>query len=323
MKVDSHSSSLRGVIQRGIVTIGNFDGVHIGHQVLLRRLKELARQMNGESVVLTFDPHPLKVLAPDRCPPLLQTRSQKLEILEKQGVDRVILYPFTRELSRMKADEFVREILVGELQMAAILVGEDFSFGYRRQGNVALLRELSATYGYRVLPIAEEVRGEEIVSSTRVREAVTTGEMEMAASLLGRQYQVCGEVIEGLKLGKKLGYPTANIRVENELLPPNGVYAVDFILGPRHIPGASSLGIRPTIDTGESPEKRTPLLEVHLLDFDDAIYGELCRVDFYQRVRPERQFNDIAELVAQMARDVEICREILSDRIPNRGGPVE
>lgn len=223
----------------------------------------------------------------------------------------------------MKADEFVREILVGELQMAAILVGEDFSFGYRRQGNVALLRELSATYGYRVLPIAEEIRGEEIVSSTRVREAVTAGEMEMAASLLGRPYQVCGEVIEGLKLGKKLGYPTANIRVDNELLPPNGVYAVDFILGGRHIPGASSLGIRPTIDTGVSPEKRTPLLEVHLLDFDDAIYGEPCRVDFYRRVRSERQFNDITELVAQMARDVEACRAILRDRIPYRAGQVE
>jgi riboflavin kinase/FMN adenylyltransferase len=303
---------LAGAFRRPALTIGNFDGVHLGHQGLLRLLRQEADRRGVDAVILTFDPHPLQVLAPEKCPPMIQTWSQKVEILQEFGLDGVVVYPFSREFSRTPAADFVRDLLAGALEISAVVLGERFTFGYKRQGSVALLRELAPGNGFDVLSVAETARGEAPVSSTAIRQHLADGQLEEAAALLGRPYAVDGEVTSGLQIGRRLGFPTANLATENYLLVPNGVFAATVSVGGTLRPAAVSVGIRPTFDTGVPESVRTRELEAFLLDFDGDLYGQTVRVHFRAMIRPERRFTTVEELQARMARDVEECRRILA-----------
>jgi riboflavin kinase / FMN adenylyltransferase len=303
---------LAGAFRRPALTIGNFDGVHLGHQSLLRLLRREADRRGVDAVILTFDPHPLQVLAPDRCPPMIQTWPQKVVILQELGVDGVVVYPFTPEFSRTPAADFVRDLLAGTLRTSALVLGERFTFGYKRQGSVALLRELAPACGYEVLGIEETAHGETPVSSTAIRQCLAEGRLEEAAALLGRPYAIDGVVAPGLRLGRRLGFPTANVATENQLLVPNGVFAATVSVGETVRPAAVSVGIRPTVDTGVPVSERRPELEAFLLDFEGDLYGRAVRIRLHALIRPERHFATMEELQAQMARDVAECRRILA-----------
>jgi riboflavin kinase/FMN adenylyltransferase len=303
---------LAGTFRRPVLTIGNFDGVHLGHQSLLRLLRQEADRRDADAVILTFDPHPLQVLAPDKCPPMIQTWPQKAEILQELGIDGVVIHPFTREFSRTPAADFVRDLLAGALGISAIVLGQRFTFGYKRQGSLALLRELAPANGFDVLGIEETARDETPVSSTAIRQNLAEGRLEEAAALLGRPYAVDGVVASGLRLGRTLGFPTANVATENQLLVPRGVFAAAVSVGGALRPAAVSVGIRPTIDTGVPEAGRAPELEAFLLDFDGDLYGQKVRVHLRSMIRPERRFATVEELRVQMIRDVEECRRILA-----------
>lgn len=303
---------LAGAFRRPALTIGNFDGVHLGHQSLLRQLRQEADRRGADAVILTFDPHPLQVLAPDKCPPMIQTWPQKVEILQELGIDGVVVHPFTLEFSKTPAADFVRDLLVGAIGISAVVLGERFSFGHKRQGSVTLLRELAPVYGFDVLGIEETARGDAPVSSTAIRQNLAEGRLEEAAALLGRPYAVDGVVAPGLRLGRHLGFPTANVATENQLLVPNGVFAATVSIGGALQPAAVSVGIRPTIDTGVPESGRSPELEAFLLNFEGDLYGEKARVHFHSMLRPERRFATVEELRVQIARDVAECRRILA-----------
>lgn len=305
---------LAGTFRRPALTIGNFDGVHLGHQNLLRRLREEADRRGADAVILTFDPHPLQVLAPDKCPPMIQTWPQKVEILQELGIDGVVVHPFTLEFSRTPAADFVRGLLVEAIGISAVVLGERFTFGYKRQGSVALLQKLAPVYGFDVLGVEETASGEAPVSSTAIRQSLAEGRLEEAATLLGRPYAVDGVVAPGLGLGRRLGFPTANVATENHLLVPNGVFAAIVSVGGALRPAAVSVGIRPTIDTGVPESARSRELEAFLLDFEGELYGQTLRIHFHAMLRPERRFASMEELQAQMARDVAECRKILAGK---------
>jgi len=292
-----------------VITIGNFDGVHRGHQALLREVKVEAESRQVSAVVFTFEPHPIQVLAPEKALPMLQTIPQRVRMFETMGMDGVILYPFDPSFAALTAREFVDRILVDALHISAIIIGSDFRFGAGRAGNVALLKEYGKESGFDVLSFNEVSLEGEIISSSRIRQAIMEGDMSAAETYLGRPYSVQGKVVDGIKLGKKLGYPTANVNVFNQLLPRNGVYAVEGHWRDRYYSGAASVGVRPTIDTGVDVVQRERVLEVHLLDFQKNIYDEDVEIFFHIMLRPEYRFNAIGDLVRQMGLDVEQCRQ--------------
>ena len=291
-----------------VVSIGAYDGVHLGHRAILGRVRELAREIGCASAVVTFDRHPATVVRPGSAPKLLTDLEQKLELLASTGVDRCVVVPFDETRSQQSAEEFVDEVLVGCLRARMVVVGHDFHFGHRRGGDVALLRRKGAEQGFEVrdLRLVGAEAGGAPISSTRVRALLGAGEVEAAAALLGRPHEVRGTVERGDERGHRLGYPTANVAVPAAiLLPADGIYA-----GWYERPGgqvhatAISLGRRPTF----YPEAGHPVLEAHLLDFDGELYGEPARVRFVTRLRGEERFDSGDELVAQMARDVEAAR---------------
>jgi len=296
--------------QGSAVTIGAYDGVHLGHRALLAELQERARARGLVSAVVTFDRHPATVVRPESAPPLLTDLDQKLELLASCGVDRTVVVPFDRSRADETAEDFVGEILVDALGSRLVVVGEDFHFGHGRKGNVALLRELGAHEGFEVDGVALTGRGEP-VSSTRIRRLVAEGDVAGAAALLGREHQVRGQVVHGDGRGAaELGIPTANVAVPAEIaLPGLGIYAGRYERpdGRQH-PAAISVGRRPTF-YDDAP---APLVEAYLLDFDGDLYGEQARVAFVARLREERRFDSVEALVAQIHRDVDDARATLA-----------
>jgi riboflavin kinase/FMN adenylyltransferase len=311
MIIATDPGRLTGVFRRPVLTIGNFDGVHLGHQALLAILRREADRRSADAVILTFDPHPLQVLAPDKCPPLIQTWRQKTELFEKFGVDGVIVHPFSPAFARVAAEDFVSDLLAGKLGISALVLGERFVFGHQRRGNVALLQDLAPRLGFDVLPLSETALGPQLVSSTAIRQFLADGRLSEAVAMLGRLYAVDGTVVSGLGLGRRLGFPTANLQTDNQILLPNGVFAVTLDLEGRSLPGAASIGIRPTVDTGVPLAERRRALEVFLFDFDGDLYGRSVRVQFHSMIRPELRFGSLEELRARMARDVSECRYLL------------
>jgi riboflavin kinase/FMN adenylyltransferase len=291
-----------------VLTLGNFDGVHLGHQEILRRVVEVARQRAGDAIVLTFYPHPIAVLAPERAPRLLTDRRTRIERIAASGVDAIVMERFTREFSLVGAEEFVRRYLVDELGVRAVVVGHRVSFGRGRQGDADTLRRLGAECGFDVEVVGPiEVDGVS-VSSSAVRDAIVAGELSRAAKLLGRPPGVAGRVVSGMKRGKSLGFPTANLRVGHAVLPPDGVYAVrariSAAAGQQRC-GVANLGFNPTFgDTQRG-------LEVHLFDFDGDLYGRRLEVDFVHRLRGEVRFPNAHALAEQIARDVAEARHVL------------
>jgi riboflavin kinase/FMN adenylyltransferase len=298
------------------VTIGAYDGVHIGHRLVIDRVRRVAAEQGLASAVVTFDQHPAAVVRPESAPGLLTDLEQKLELLAGTGVDYALVVRFDHQRSEESAEDFVREVLVGCLQTRAVVVGHDFHFGYKRRGNVALLQDMGAELGFDVtgLRLFGDGSSDQPVSSTRIRELLGAGAVSEAASLLGRPHQVRGVVEPGDQRGRELGFPTANVAVPRAIaLPADGVYA-GWYQRPDGVrrPAALSLGRRPTF----YEEAALSLLEAHLLDFDGDLYGEPARVEFVAHLRAQARFESPHELVSQMQRDVATTRHVLGRADP-------
>jgi riboflavin kinase/FMN adenylyltransferase len=294
------------------VTIGAYDGVHLGHQALLRDLTELAEARGLSTVVVTFDRHPASVVRPDSAPKQLVDLEQKLELLAACGIDRTVVITFDKERSAESAEDFVKEVLVDELEARLVVVGEDFHFGKDRRGNVPLLNELGRAHGFAVLGVGLTAGNGGAVSSTRIRALVAAGDVEGAAALLGRPHEVRGPVVHGDgRGGPELGFPTANVSVGADIaLPADGIYAGWYTRpdGTRLV-AAISVGRRPTF---YAPESAPVLVEAYVLDFEGDLYEEPARVAFAHHLREERQFDSVEELIAQMHRDVDVTRHLLA-----------
>ncbi|BDS08994.1 riboflavin biosynthesis protein [Oceaniferula spumae] len=288
------------------LALGVFDGVHIGHQAVIGAAVDAAKSGGGIAGVLTFDPHPIRVLAPQVAPQrILASLTHKKELLSDLGVDLLVVIPFTPEFAELDAQSFLDDMNDACEDLRTLAMGEDWKFGNRRSGDVNLLRSFGQQNGIDVRALGAIMLDGERVSSTRIRQAIRDGNLTAAAAMLGREYTVLGTVVEGRKLGRQLGFPTANLRAHNEQLPSDGVWAVDVALKDGSIHrGAGNLGMRPTVENGE--ERR--MLEVHLLGYSGDLYGQDMEVRFLQRVRDEKKFDSLDELKAQIDRDVEFCR---------------
>jgi len=293
------------------VTIGNFDGLHLGHQAMLTRLQDVARARGLPSCVLSFEPHPREFFAPEQAPARLSSLREKAECLQRMGIDRLHVFRFDRAFSALSPEAFIEQVLGTTLQARYVLVGDDFRYGAKRAGDFALLERLGQSLGFdaEFLPTVE-VAGERS-SSTAVRQALAAGELEHAARLLGRPYSISGRVVHGDKLGRDIGFPTANIQLKHNRPPLMGIFAVEVCgLNGEPLPGVASLGRRPTVKGADA----VPVLEVHLFDFDAEIYGRRVRVDFLHKLRDEEKYPDLDSLVAQIRRDVDNAKHFLKQR---------
>ncbi|MBI3087442.1 MAG: riboflavin biosynthesis protein RibF [Candidatus Omnitrophica bacterium] len=305
-------NAVRRAPRRAVVTIGMFDGVHVGHQRLIRTAARLARRAGGRSVVITFDPDPQQVLAPRLAQPRLMPLARRVEHIRALGADVVWVIPFTRAFSTVSAEQFVCGLLVKRLRVLRVVVGPSFAFGRARRGTVALLRRLAQRHGFRVVVVPPVIRGGAPVSSSRVRRLVRAGAVEEARHCLGRPVELFGTVVRGERRGRLLGFPTANVRLVNTLLPPAGVYHVRLRQAGRWSRGLMNLGVRPTfLKRGQTPQD-DPFLslvcEVHLVGFRGNLYGSSVRLELLQRLRAERRFGSPAALVRQIRRDLARAR---------------
>ena len=296
-------------LENTAVTIGNFDGVHIGHQALLHTVVEKATAINGTSVALTFDPHPMRVLKDNDHPPLITLSEQKTELIARAGIDVLITIPFTMEFATITARSFIEDLLVGLIGMKAMVVGNDYTFGRNREGTIEMLHQWAPDLNYEVLVVdwiqAANGRAQRI-SSTRVRELVMDGLMDEAKKLLGRYYQIRGVVATGRNRGGRLlGFPTANINLQDELCPKKGIYAVTVEYDDRTYKGVANIGYSPTFDD------HIFTVEVHILDFCQNIYGKPVRVNFISRLRDEIKFDGIDALAHQIRLDIQKARRLL------------
>ncbi len=306
----------RGVPERAttstVLTIGNFDGVHLGHRALLGELMAKARELALPATVLTFEPHPRELFAPDQAPARLASMRDKLELLAECGVDRVHVCRFDRKLASLTAEQFIERILVRGLSVRHLIIGDDFRFGKARAGDFALLQKAGREHRF----VVEAMRTVDFdglrVSSSAVREALAAGDIERAERLLGRPFVIAGRVMDGRKIGRTIGFPTANIQVRRKRLPLSGVFAVTVSgIDSKPLPGAANIGVRPTVAEGLKP-----VLEVHLLDFDRDIYGRHVDVNFMHKLRSEAKFESLDALKAQIARDVSDVRAYFATRPP-------
>jgi len=307
MKIITDLSEISNSLKNVVLTIGNFDGVHIGHQALFNQVIKKAKSIDGTSVVITFEPHPIRVIKSNKHFPLITLYEQKVELIGATGVDTLICIPFTREFAAIPARTFVKKILCDKLGMKAIVVGQDYSFGRKREGDIFLLKEMAVAHGFDVI-ISEwiDLEGGRI-SSTEIRNLVREGGVEEAKKLLGRYYQVRGTVIRGRdRGGRLLGFPTANLTLYDELCPKGGVYAVTVEYQDTTYQGVANIGYSPTFDNGEFS------VEVHILDFDQNIYERPIRVNFIRRLRGEKKFPGPEALSEQISLDIEKARELLS-----------
>jgi riboflavin kinase/FMN adenylyltransferase len=286
-----------------VLTIGSFDGVHRGHRIILSDVVRRARAASGTAALLTLRPHPREFFTPDRPPNLLTTDAKKLELLEESGLDVVFFLPFTAEVAGMEPEAFIRDILSGRCHAREIVVGHDFCFGKDAKGNYALLDSLASRFGYSVVQTSPLLVDGERVSSTLIREQILLGNLDQAERFLGRKYSIRGEVVGGRGIGRKLGFPTANIKPHHSAVPAQGVYAAEALLnGQRHV-AAVNIGIAPTI------RHEDLTIEAFLLDFDGDILGREIELVFHKRLRPERKFPSYEALTEQIGRDVAEIRD--------------
>jgi riboflavin kinase / FMN adenylyltransferase len=291
-----------GEVKNPVVTTGTFDGVHVGHQTIIKRLKEIALKENGETVLLTFFPHPRMVLYPeDDSLKLINTQEEKIELLEKYGIDHLIVLPFTKEFSRLSSIEYVRNILVNQIQTKKLVIGYNHHFGRNREGSFEHLREFGPVYGFEVEEIPAQDVDHVSVSSTKIRKALLEGDIQTANLYLGHKYSIRGNVVKGKCLGREIGYPTANIHIAEsyKLIPGLGVYAVDVNYKNKHYKGMLSIGTNPTVGN------KSVSIEVNIFDFNQDIYGEKLIIDFKEKMREEVKFENLDQLKSQLHLDKE------------------
>ncbi|UCH00694.1 MAG: bifunctional riboflavin kinase/FAD synthetase [Deltaproteobacteria bacterium] len=294
-------------IKNPVVTIGNFDGVHWAHQAILKKVIERAKHLNGTSVVITFEPHPIKVMSPKKARPLITLLEQKRELVTNQGINIILLIRFTREFAAIAAREFVKDILVDKLGIKEVVVGYDYAFGRRREGNIKLLKELGQQFNFKVHQVGPVYVGKSLVSSTSIRNLIMDGNVSEAKRLLGRNYQIRGEVIRGRdRGGPLLGYPTANLRLVDELIPKEGVYLVTVDLDGKIHQGLTNIGYNPTF------KDKTLSVETHILDLSADIVKKKIKINFLYRLRDEITFASAKELSQQISRDIKQAREFFS-----------
>ena len=308
MIIIERTEDIEKPFHKAVVTIGNFDGVHIGHQSLFHQVVQKAEAIGGTSIAITFEPHPLRVLTKDQQPPLITLYEQKKELIATTDLDALICLPFTPEFATISARAFIEDLLIGRIGMQAIIVGQDYSFGRHREGDIELLQTLGAELNYDVMvadwiTAAHGSKGR--ISSTRIRKLVMDGRLSEARQLLGRHYQIRGTVIEGRNRGGKLlGFPTANIQLHDELCPKTGIYAVTIDLEGQMLQGVANIGYSPTFDD------HVFTVEVHILDFEADIYGRKIKVNFLKRIRDEKKFNSLDALSSQIRKDIEVARDL-------------
>ena len=307
MHIYHHISELSNLTNT-IVTIGTFDGVHLGHQKIIKRLVELKTKQGGEIVLFTFDPHPRKVLFPEQTDlKLITTTKEKCELLKQFGVDNVLVFPFTKEFSQMHAQDYISDIIAKGLKTKTLVIGYDHRFGSNREGNIETLKQLAPVYGFDVEEIPALEINELNISSTRIRKAIDEGDIKTANDFLGYSFFVTGTVIKGKQLGRTIGYPTANIFVEDtdKLIPKIGVYAVNVVLNGTTYKGMLNVGVNPTTDTDNKIK-----IEVNIFDFDKDIYGETLKVEFVKWIRNEEKFANLDELKQALANDKIACAHV-------------
>lgn len=300
-------SDIKEKLRHPAVTIGNFDGVHLGHREIFRRVRELSQASGGVSVVVTFAPHPLQVLAPEKGVKLITSPREKAALIEASGINYLLEIPFDAAFAALPAREFVERVLVDTIGIEHLVIGYDYAFGRGREGDVTLLRELGSRFGYRVELLPAVANGGTIYSSTKVREMISEGDVKGVVDILGRHYFLTGTVVHGQHRGRGLGFPTANLETEDDLLPAPGVYAVKVKIGDALYDGACNIGMNPTFQN----DRLT--LEVFLFDFEGDLYGSEVAVYFLDRLRGEKRFANPEELKAAIAADVARCKSILRD----------
>lgn len=300
-------------VKKPVLTTGTFDGVHMGHRKIIDRLRNIADETGGETVVFTFFPHPRMVLFPDNTDlKLLNTQSEKIELLEKAGVDHLIIFPFTREFSRLTAVEYVRDILVNKLHIHRLVIGYDHQFGRNREGSIENLKEMGPLYDFEVEEIPARMVDDVNVSSTKIRHALLNGDMQSARNFLGYDYPLSGLVVSGKQIGRSIGFPTANLKIidQHKLIPGDGVYAVHVHMKKGHYRGMLNIGTKPTVNEDASPQKS---VEVHVFDFEGELYNEILKVEFVEKIREEKKFANLEELKQQLLNDRLSVKQILQN----------
>lgn len=283
-----------------VVTVGTFDGLHLGHQKIIQRMKELAKENNGETILVTFDPHPrLVVNVNSHEIKFINTQKRKFDLLEKLGIDHLIIIPFTKEFAKTSSEDFIKEYLIEGIGAKKLIVGYDHHFGNNREGNYQKLHQLGRKYGFEVEEISAQYIDETAVSSTKIRQALTDGNVKQANKMLGYEYSITGIVIEGNKIGRTIGFPTANIEIEDKykLIAAGGVYACKVDVNGKQYAGMGNIGTRPTVGINGL------VTEVHIFDFDEDIYGKEITIYFEDRIRDEKKFKDLEELKSQLMKD--------------------
>jgi riboflavin kinase/FMN adenylyltransferase len=310
MKIIDRLENITQPFKNAVITIGNFDGVHIGHQALFHEVVEKADAIGGTSIAITFEPHPMRVLQKSSTLPLITVYEQKNELIARAGIEVLICIPFTRDFASLSAEAFIKDLLIKKIGMRAVVVGKDYTFGRNREGNLSMLQSYASRLGYEVI-VADWIKAEQKlddrISSTRIRELIMAGEVEAARKMLGRHYQIRGLVVKGRdRGGKLLGIPTANINLQDELCPKTGIYAVTVEHDRQLYRGVANIGYSPTFDDNLFT------IEVHLLNFTKDIYGEKIRINFIQRIRDEKKFAGIADLKEQIHQDIKAAQKILA-----------
>ena len=307
MQIIRHISELGREYSGSVVTLGNFDGIHLGHQALIAGAVADSKEFALPALVLTFEPHPVTVLAPDRAPKLILAHKDKMQLLQKFGVDIVVVQHFDLSFARLSAEDFVRDLLVKHLKARKIWAGKDLRFGQGRRGDVEDLRRWGKELGFEVAVVAPVLVDGDRVSSSRIRDLLGEGRVEDVKVMLGRYHFVSGRVVEGQRRGRDLGFPTANISPRTDVLPKDGIYATIFHLGARFLPSVSSIGFNPTFGAGP----RT--VESFIMAFDENIYGETVRLSFVKRIRDEIKFSSVPDLISQIRSDARDAEAVLGD----------
>jgi riboflavin kinase / FMN adenylyltransferase len=314
MEIISGIKNLKRPFRNPVVTLGNFDGVHLGHQKIFKRIKEEASKIDGEGVVITFEPHPLKVLAPEKFLPLLTPFRKKMMLIERSGIETVLCIEFSLAFSEISPFEFIKNNLVEKVKVKKVIIGYNYHFGKGQRGDVQTLKDAGKVFSFEVEVMEPLKVGQTIVSSSKIRDLIQRGEVEEASKLLGRDYPIIGKVVEGAKRGQTLGFPTANLEISDGLYPKAGVYAVEVVWHQQRFNGLANVGLNPTFLPEQTGKGKPISLEVYILDFNRDIYGEEIEADFKRRIRDEVRFESPSHLIIQIQKDIQWAQENVFSR---------